>query len=200
MQHLEAAGRLELLGEDLAERQHDVLLDGAVLLGTGVVTAVARIDDDDRLERALRPAPAGDTAGRGSGGCSPARTQRKRRRRHGGRRGLWTAGLLVMLAVLSGPNGIDLDDELLAVAVGGLLDLALDTITGSVTSRMMRDCARAGIAGAERFDEADGAPLRLAAGSRSFVSATSITTRLGLVSEKTSNFAVFGNPMRKRVR
>ena len=53
-QNFEAAGRLQLLGKGLAEREHDVLLDGAVLLGAGVVTAMARVDDDDRLEGALR--------------------------------------------------------------------------------------------------------------------------------------------------
>ena len=43
-QHLVAAGRRELVAQLEAEREHDVLLDRAVLRGARVVAAVAGID------------------------------------------------------------------------------------------------------------------------------------------------------------
>src|SRR5690606_34958703 len=48
-----AAASLKLVAQSPAEGEDNVLLDDAVLLGAGVVAAMAGVDDDDRLVGAL---------------------------------------------------------------------------------------------------------------------------------------------------
>ena len=148
---------------------------------------------------AFSASTAGGTAGRGSGGCSPAAPSAKGGGSMAVVEALWTAGLSsLMLAVLSGHGMISttscwpLPSAVFSICV-------LDTITGSVTSRITRVLLTPDSPARNDLTRPTGVAVGCE-GRRSFVSSTSITTRLGPVSEKTSKFAVFGNPMRKRVR
>ena len=146
-QHLVAPGGGELVAQHEAERQHHVLLHGAVSLRSGVLATVPGVEDDDRLVHAER-----------------ARLRRHGRARH---RRLQAAGAERSGAGLhQGASGIgklgvhhgfgwhDLEHEVCPLAVLSLLDDGLldDHRAGDIDDDAR--LAGSGQAAAERFDKA----------------------------------------------